>query len=61
MRQLSYQMRQKTVIKKLLQSATEVYYKVRQVFQSVSSIAKSDRLLLQNAEGIIQKVIVVTT
>ena len=60
MRQLSYQMRQKTVIKKLLQSATEVYYKVRQVFQSVSSIAKSDRLLLQNAEGIIQKVIVVT-
>ena len=60
MRQLSYQMRQKTVIKKLLQSATEVYYKVRQVFQSVSSIAKSDRLLLQNAEGIIQKVTVVT-
>ena len=53
-------MRQKTVIKKLLQSPTEVYYKVRQVFQSVSSIAKSDRLLLQNAEGIIQKVTVVT-
>ena len=33
-------MRQKTVIKKLLQSLTEVYYKVRQVFQSVAVITK---------------------
>ena len=29
-------MKQKTVIKKLLQSVTEVYYKVRQVLQSVT-------------------------
>ena len=31
-----YKMRQKTVIKNLLQSATEVYYKVRHVLQSVT-------------------------
>ena len=31
-------MRKKTVIKKLLQSVTEVYYKVRQVLQSVTVI-----------------------
>ena len=46
-------MRQKTVITKLLQSVTEVYYKVRQVLQSetsllqsASGITKCDRLLL---------------
>ena len=33
-------MRQKTVIKKLLQSLTEVYYKVRQVLQSLAVITK---------------------
>ena len=32
-----YKMRQTTVIKKLLQSAAEVYYKVRQVLQSVTA------------------------
>ena len=35
-------MRQKTVITKLLQSATEVYHKVRQVLQSVTVIIKWD-------------------
>ena len=35
-------MRKKTVIKKLLQSVTEVYYKVRQVLQSVTVITKWD-------------------
>ena len=35
-------MRQKTVITKLLQSVTEVYYKVRQVLQSASGITKCD-------------------
>ena len=37
-----YKMRQKTVIKKLLQSVTEVYYKVCQVLQSVIVITKWD-------------------
>ena len=35
-------MRQKTVIGKLLQSRTEVYYKVRQVLQSATVITKHD-------------------
>ena len=45
-------MRQKRVITKLIQSVTEVYYKVRQVLQSSSGITKCDRLLLQSASGI---------
>ena len=45
-------MRPKTVNTKLLQSVTEVYYKVRQVLQSASDITKCDRLLLQSASGI---------
>ena len=45
-------MRQKTVIKNLLQSVTEVYYKVGQVLQSASGITKCDRLVLQSASGI---------
>ena len=45
-------MKQKTVIKKLLKSVTEVYYKVRQVLQSASGITKCVRLLLQSASGI---------
>ena len=58
--------RQKTVIRKLLQRVTEVYYKVHRVLQSVteayykvcqvlqsaSGITKYDRLLLQSASGI---------
>ena len=44
-------MRQKTVITKLLESVTEVYYKVRQVLQSASDITKCDRLLLQSTSG----------
>ena len=44
-------MRQKTVIKNLSQSVTEVYYKVRQVLQSALGITKCDRLLLQSASG----------
>ena len=35
-------MRQKTVIKNLLQSVTEVYYKMCQVLQSASGITKCD-------------------
>ena len=48
-------MRQKTIITKLLQSVTEVYYKVCRVLQSVttwpstSSITKCGRVLLQSA------------
>ena len=51
-------MRQKTIITKqkiitkLLQSVTEIYYKVRQVLQSASDITKCDRLLLQSVSGI---------
>ena len=44
-------MRQKTIITKLLQSVTEVYYKIRQVLQSASGITKCDRLLLQSVSG----------
>ena len=40
------------VIAKLLQSVTEVYYKVRQVLQTASGITKCNRLLLQSASGI---------
>ena len=40
--QSCYKMRQKTVIKNLLQSATEVYYKVLQILQSVTVITKWD-------------------
>ena len=59
--QLLNKRRQKTVITKLLQSPTEVYYKVhqvlqrvtvRQVLESASGITKCDRLLLQSASGI---------
>ena len=35
-------MRQKTVITKLLQNVTEVYYKVCQVLQNASAITKCD-------------------
>ena len=45
-------MRQKTIITKLLQSVTEVYYKVRQVLQRASDIPKCDRLLLQSVSVI---------
>ena len=45
-------MRQKTVTTKLLQSVTEVYYKVRQVFKSMSGITKCDSLLLQSLSGV---------
>ena len=49
-------MRQKIVIKNLLQSVTEVYYKLRQVLQGVSGITKCDRLLLQSVTGCYYKV-----
>ena len=45
-------MRQKAFITKLLQSVTEVYYKVCQVLQNPSGITKCDRLLLQSVSGI---------
>ena len=35
-------MRQTTVLKNLLQSATEVYYKVRQVLESAPGITKGE-------------------
>ena len=41
-------MRQTTVIKNLLQSATEVYYKVRQVLQSVTGCYYKVRQVLQS-------------
>ena len=40
------------MIKKLLESVTEVYYKVLQVLQSASGITKCDRLLLKSTSGI---------
>ena len=45
-------MSQKTAIKKLLQNATEVYYKVCQELQSASGIIKCDRSLLQSEPSI---------
>ena len=42
----------KTVIKNLLQSMAEVYYKLRQVLQNASGFTKCDRLLLQSASSI---------
>ena len=40
------------LLQSLLESATEVYYKVRQVLGSVSCFAKCKRLLLQSAPGL---------
>ena len=48
-------MRQKTVVKNLLQSATEVYYKLCQVLKNASGITKCDKLLLQSASGITKR------
>ena len=45
-------MTQKTIFTKLLQSLTEVHYKVYQILQSASAITKCDRLLLKSASGI---------
>ena len=42
-------MRQKTVITKLLQSVTEVYYKVRIVLESVTDCYHKVRQVLQSA------------
>ena len=44
--------RQKTVVKKFLQSVTEVYYKVHQVLESASGITRCVWLILQSASGI---------
>ena len=41
-------MRQKTVIKNLLQSVTEVYYKVCQVLQIVTECYYKERQVLQS-------------
>ena len=41
-------MRQKTVIKNLLQSVNKVYYKVRQVLQSVTGCYYKVRQVLQS-------------
>ena len=48
-------MKQKKNIAKLLQSATEVYYKVRQVLQSVTDCYYKVRQVLQSATVIITK------
>ena len=44
--------RQKTVVKKLSQSVTEVYFKVHQVLQSASGVTRCVWLILQSASGI---------
>ena len=44
-------MRQKTVITKLLQRVTEVYYKVHQVLQSVTEVYYRVRQVLHSASG----------
>ena len=49
-------MRQKTVIAKLLQSVTEVYYKLSQVLQSVTGCYYKVRQLLQSVTGCYYKV-----
>ena len=49
-------MRQKTVITKLLQSVTEVYYKVRQVLQNVTDCYCKVRKVLQGVTGCYYKV-----
>ena len=62
-------MRQKTVIKNLLQSVTEVYYKIRQILESVTEVyykvhqvsqsvsgnTNCDRILSQSASGITKR------
>ena len=52
-------MRQKVVITKLLQSATEVYYIVHQVLQSASGITKCDRLYCK-VRQVLQSATVIT-
>ena len=44
-------MRQKTIITKLLQSVTEVYYKVHQVLQSVADCYYKVHQVLQRVTG----------
>ena len=44
--------RQKTVVKNLSQSVTEVYYKMHQVLQSASGIRRCVWLILQSSSGI---------
>ena len=52
-------MKQKVVITKLLQSATEVYYIVHQVLQSASGITKCDRLYCK-VRQVLQSATVIT-
>ena len=49
-------MRQKTVSTKLLESVTEVCYKVRQVFQSVTEVYYKVRQVLQSVTEVYYKV-----
>ena len=42
----------KQLLQSYYKSVTKIYYKVRQVLQSVSGNTKCDRLLLQSASGI---------
>ena len=51
-----HKMRQKTVIKNVLQSVTGVYYKVRQVLQSVTDCYYKVRQVLQSMTGCYYKV-----
>ena len=51
-----YKMRQKKVIKKLLQNVTEVYYKVRQVLQSVTECYYKVHQVLQSVTECYYKV-----
>ena len=50
-------MRQKAVIRKLLQSATEVYYKVHEVLQSVTEVHYKVYQVLQSVAAVITKCI----
>ena len=50
-------MRQKAVIRKLLQRATEVYYKVHEVLQSVTEVHYKVYQVLQSVAAVITKCI----
>ena len=48
-------MRQKTVIKNLLQSVTEVYYKIRQILESVTEVYYKVHQVSQSVSGITKR------
>ena len=48
-------MRQKTVIKNLLQSVTEVYYKIRQILESVTEVYYKVHQVSQSVSGVTKR------